>query len=418
MSMFSNFIGRVLILGGGSDQKKLVEVFIAKHFYTIIIDYLENPPAKSIAQKHYRVSTYDRKKVLKVAMLEKVDFVTTISTDQPLLVAAWVSEQLGLRFHINYQQALNITNKRFMKNVLSHHSIPTARHVILENMSELPNLKSLKYPLIIKPVDSSGSRGVFVINSQSELKSYYDLSRNNSKTNTVIAEEFIKGEEVSVDAFVINKQTTIISVTDGFTWRFHKGVPLYVQNVFPSTITEKAVRNIENISQKIATAFNLTNSPLFVQLIVKGDEVFVIECSARIAGGSKPYFIPLVSGVNIVEEFVDMIIVGQTKNIQKVISEETCILSHIYSFGGVFMGFKKTKELQCKKSIKKIITYQSNGSTVEYPTNGSSRIGAFIVQDKEHVNAINTVQYVDDHLIALNEMGEDIMIHGIYKNQF
>jgi phosphoribosylamine-glycine ligase len=402
-------------LGGGLDQKKLVDEFRQRNFYTIIVDYYANPAAKQTADKHYRISTYDKAEVLRIASEERVDFVTTISTDQPILVAAYVCEKLELPFQISHEQALNITNKKYMKTKFKDYDIPTANFVLCENQDDLKKAEELRYPIIIKPVDSSGSRGVFVLQDKQNLPELYLEAVKHSQTGVVVAEEFIDGQEISVDAMVWDSVASVISITDGYKTYSEDKTPLYNQNIYPSCISENEYQSVARITQQIAKAFGIQNSPLFLQMIVAHDGVYVIEFSARIAGGSKPYFIPFATGVDIVEEYVTML-TGGDEPIGAQPQRYICALNHIYSNGGVFNGFCGQDALIKQEIMAELLQYQLPGSEVRKARNGSDRIGAFFVRGTNLTDLTQKIQCIDRELKACDFKGEDIMMHGLFTN--
>lgn len=407
--------GKALILGGGLDQKKLVDEFHKRDYFTIIVDYYANPAARQTADKHYRISTYDKAEVLRIAAEEKVDYVTTISTDQPILVAAYVCEELGLKFQISNAQALSITNKKYMKSKFRDHGISSARFVLLESVADLNLVEQLNYPVIIKPVDSSGSRGVFVLEDGEHLREQYLEAVKFSQTGVVIAEEFIAGQEISVDAMVLNSKSRVISVTDGYKTYSQDNTPLYNQNIYPSLISKQEYAAVELIAQQVADAFMLTNSPLFLQMIVGQGGVYVIEFSARIAGGSKPYFIPYATGVDIVSEYTAML-TGEDVHPHGEPGSGYYALNHIYSSGGIFEKFSGIDALTEQGILAELLQYQLPGTEVRCARNGSDRIGAFFAQGQDLYELTTKVQTIDHNLKALDGIGQDIMMHGLFTN--
>jgi formate-dependent phosphoribosylglycinamide formyltransferase (GAR transformylase) len=405
--------GKALILGGGLDQQLLVEEFNKRGYYTIIIDYYENPPAKDVAHKHYQVSTYDREAVLEIAKAEKVQFVTTISTDQPILVAAWVCEQLGLEFQITYQQALIITNKEFMKKKLVYNKIATAPYVIIKNIEDCQNIKKLKLPLIIKPVDSSGSRGVHVLNNYEEIYLLYPESIKYSQTNTIIAEEFIQGKEISVDCMVINSEAQVLAITDNISAVLYDDKKLITQSIYPSHIDKVTQSRVEKIVQQVAETFEIQNSPLFLQLIVNDKNPFLIEFSARIAGGSKPYTIPYFCDIDIVKEYVSQLLnLPVTLKIKP--SPFWLSINYIYGRNGILRETIAANKLLNQNIIKKLILYKDNGTQIHKAKNTTERIGVFITEGKIRESITYKNNIVDDNLKFLDLNGLDIMIHSIY----
>lgn len=149
---------KAIILAGGYDQIALIQELKKRGFETILIDYYENPPAKNFADNHYQVSTLDIEAIKKIAIKENVHLVTTACTDQALLSIAKVSEELVLPCYIPYKKALNVTNKKYMKNVMNKSGIPTAKHKVVSDIKSI-DLSEFKFPIVVKPTDCNSSKG-------------------------------------------------------------------------------------------------------------------------------------------------------------------------------------------------------------------------------------------------------------------
>lgn len=200
---------RALVLAGGFPQITLIEKLKLKGFYTVLADWNENPVAKKYADKYYQVSTLDIDAVEKIANYERVDFLITVCTDQALLTVAKVSEDLGLPCYIDYQTALNVTNKQYMKDIFVKSGISTAKHLILEDLSS-GKIEELRFPLITKPVDCNSSKGVSKVKCFDELLNAFYYAKKCSRTNTAIIEEYIEGKELSVDVYVDSGKAIVL----------------------------------------------------------------------------------------------------------------------------------------------------------------------------------------------------------------
>jgi formate-dependent phosphoribosylglycinamide formyltransferase (GAR transformylase) len=387
----------VLILGGGSDQKLLVEEFNNRGYKTIVIDYYDNPPAKAIAGLHYKISTYDEVAIKAIAIRHAVKLITTISTDQPLFFAAKVSFDLGLYFHISKDQALALTNKRFMKETFDLNGIPTAKHVVLEAEDiERKNFRCdhLSFPLIVKPVDSSGSRGISKIADKTALSDCLTMAIVHSRSKQIIVEEFIEGQELSVDAMVIDSVSNLIMISDNHKVENIGNQPLFSRSIFPSSISNEAINNVKVVCQQLAIAFNLVNSPLFVQVIVKENKVFVLELSARIAGGSKPYFIKAAINYNIVKSFVNLLL-GKKVELPdyNFLDNSFVCLKYIYSHPGIIKKIIGDSQLKENNIIEELILYRNIGDLSVGPKDGSSRIGVVVIK----ANTLSNLRVKIDH---------------------
>ena len=163
---------KALVLAGGFPQIELIRNLKNRGIEVVLADYNEEPVAKKYADKFSMTSTLDIDAIKELAIKEKVDFLITVCTDQALLTVAKVSEDLGLPCYVDYQTALNVTNKQYMKRRFAEHGIPTAQHVIMGEFDE-QTISGMCYPMIVKPVDCNSSKGVRRCDDIDELKKYF-----------------------------------------------------------------------------------------------------------------------------------------------------------------------------------------------------------------------------------------------------
>ena len=258
---------KILVLGGGNDQIRLVEKLKTRGAWVGIVDYNKKPIAASCADQHFHESTLDYKAVMNIAQNLHTDRVITACTDQALLTAAKVSEDLGLFFPLKYRIALNLTNKKWMKGILCKAEIPTANYKILNYFNE-NELSHLKYPLVFKPVDSNSSKGVTKALVPLEAFSAYSNALKQSRSGEVICEEYISGQEISVDGFVVGGKATLLMMSVSEKLGGNRNDFPICRSIVPAIISSIAKKRIENILQQIADAFELVDTPLLVQCIV------------------------------------------------------------------------------------------------------------------------------------------------------
>jgi len=122
---------KALVLAGGYPQIALIRELQSRGITVVLADYYAQPVARPYADVFYQVSTLDVPGITRVARDEQVDFLITACTDQALLTVAQVSETLGLPCYIDYQTALNVTNKSYMKRMFALHQVPTSRFVTM-----------------------------------------------------------------------------------------------------------------------------------------------------------------------------------------------------------------------------------------------------------------------------------------------
>ncbi|MBR0258273.1 MAG: ATP-grasp domain-containing protein, partial [Synergistaceae bacterium] len=197
-----NLVGKKLLLLGGINHS--IEIINAAHEMGVkvyVTDYNENTPAKSIADKAFTVSTTDVEAVVELCRAEKVDGVITGFIDSMLPYCAEICSCLGFPFWAQKEQLDICNSKDRFKSLCMEHGINVAKEYHLTGQDgniDVSSLHSVTYPIIIKPSDSSGSRGVFICRNPEELKAHYPESLKYSKNGRIIAEQYIEGQHVNM----------------------------------------------------------------------------------------------------------------------------------------------------------------------------------------------------------------------------
>ena len=401
---------KILVLAGGSDQIALINELKQRSHSVILVDYFENPPAKSYADKHYVASTLDVEQVKQIAVHEKVNLITTACTDQALLTVANVSEQLGLPCYISYQTGLNVTNKSYMKKVLMKNGIPTAKFKILDRV-DLDAVADFSFPLVVKPVDCNSSKGVKKVECVEDLPGYLEDAINFSRTKTAIVEEFKSGNEISADFYVENGKAKYLSATSSLKIKNRKSFTILCSD-YPA-INDRQREQLVCIAQSVVDAFELKNCPLLIQLIANENEMNVIEFSARMGGGSKYNLIHFLSGVDIMSKYVDLVL-GQTPTVSPSKQVEYCKMVYLYCKPGVFDHVEGLAELREKGVVDAFFEYKTRGMEITHAETSGDRPAGYLISAKTADELAQKLNYVDSFIKVVADNGEDIMMHGLF----
>ena len=259
---------KALVLAGGLPQIALLKDLRSRGIATVLCDYYENPVARPYADVFYQVSTLDIPAVTRVAVEEKVDFLITVCTDQALLTVAQVSEQLELPCYISYETARNVTNKSYMKQIFAEKGISSARFAVMGRL-EPEQIRHLRYPLIVKPVDCNSSKGVQKLTRPEELPAAFAAAVALSRTRTAIVEEFIEGPELSVDVYVQEGVAHVLSISELDKLPIEDKFIIF-RAKSPTEMSDGLMAHIRATAQQITDAFGLKNSPMLIQMISAG----------------------------------------------------------------------------------------------------------------------------------------------------
>ena len=400
---------KILVLAGGSDQVALIKELKGRGHYVILVDYFDNPPARVYADKHVIASTLDVERVKEVAIEENVSLITTACTDQALLTVANVSEQLGLPCYLSYKTGLNVTNKSYMKKVLVENGIPTAKFVILDSL-DYQRIKGFDFPVVVKPVDCNSSKGVKRIDTFDELPDYLEQAIEFSRTKTAIVEEFKVGNEISVDYYVEGECAKLLCATSSLKIKNKNSFTILCSD-YPAINAEQEER-LKVIGNQVAKAFDLKNCPLFIQMIVDGNDINVIEFSARMGGGSKYNLIRILSGVDIMSKYVDLVLGGSpTVNPSKQVNY--CKMVYLYCFPGIFDHIEGLAELKEDGIVDAYFEYKTKGMKITQSETSGDRPAGYLITADTADELAEKLRYADSRIRVLSNDGVDIMIHGL-----
>lgn len=400
---------KILVLAGGSDQIAFINELKYRGHEVVLVDYLDNPPAKYYADKHIVASTLDVEAVKQIALDEKVSLVCTACTDQALLTVANVSEQLELPCYISYKTALNVTNKSYMKEVMLANNIPTAKYVILDTV-DLEVIKDFQLPVVVKPVDCNSSKGVKRVDSKEDLEKFLQEAIILSRTKTAIVEEFKAGKEISADFYIENGVAKFLSATSSSKIKNRKSFTILSSDYPAVNDTER--EKLVIIANSIAKAFHLDNCPLLVQLINDNGVFNVLEFSARMGGGSKYYLIKVLSGVDIMSKYVDRIL-GTLPSVSPSKRVEFSKMVYIYCIPGTFDKVMGLEELKHKCIIDNYFLYKTSGMQIHGSETSGDRPAGYLVTAQTFEELQSKLNYADSHIAVLSTSGEDIMLHGL-----
>lgn len=298
----------ILIFGVGPLQKSIINRAKLMGLFTVGIDPCEDAVCRDEVDAFEVVGGQDF--VGTCAVVEKygIQAIVTAATDKPLVMMARVAEKYGFPF-FSVETAQWSTDKFQMKQRFMEGGIPCAKGRLVHTAEEV---RDFEYPVIVKPRDNSGSRGVKLCRNVEELKNNIEEALENSKLDTVLVEEFIEGPEYSIEGLHYDGKSEVIQFTEKKTTEFPYNVEL--GHIQPANISNDKKQKIREIVAKIGKALNFVNCPSHTELKINERGIFVIETSPRLGGDYiTSTLTPLSTGVNLEDELL-RIALGETIN--------------------------------------------------------------------------------------------------------
>ncbi|MBE6606579.1 MAG: ATP-grasp domain-containing protein [Ruminococcaceae bacterium] len=405
---------KALVLCGALPQIHLIKDLKSRGITTVLADMNEQAAARKYADKFYPVSALDVEGIRRIAIEEKVDFIITVCADQALQVVAQVSEMLGLPCYIDFATAENVSKKSYMKKIFVENGIPTSSYVIMDSF-DIKKVSHLRFPLIVKPVDSYSSNGVLKVTNTAELKDAFENARQISRTQGVIVEEFVEGNELTVDVYVEEGKAHVLCISD--LNKIGEDGKFIIHRAFcPADITNDIALKVEQAAQKIAGAFGLKNSPMLIQLINTGKDISIIEFCARTGGSIKFSTIERVTGFDVIKAVVDVTL-GKTAHVE-VNKDRNLYLSNqfLYCNPGVLDSITGLEELLADKIITRYEQFKPKGSVIAEIKSSASRVGYFTVEGSGYEELKEKLRLVSSRIKVLDANGNDILRHDIISN--
>jgi carbamoyl-phosphate synthase large subunit len=273
----------VMIFGAGINQLELIRAAREMNIKSVVVDPATNPPGKPFADYFYRVEAGDYDTTRALALKHNIKGIVTGQMEKPMRLMARLAKELGFIFHSSEVVERSL-DKWTMKQSFIGSDVPCAKGILIKPEEELTSrvFSSFSFPVIIKPRDSFSSRGVYKINSLSELNSKTDETRSFSSAGDIIVEEFLNGREFSVESVTWQGQTTIIQFTEKFITPYPRTVE--IGHLQPANLQETEREQIKKVVVSGINALGIDNSASHAEVMLTSAGVKVIEIGARLGG--------------------------------------------------------------------------------------------------------------------------------------
>jgi biotin carboxylase len=373
----------ILFLGGAYSQIPAIEYAKRKGLKVITVDYLPGNPGHKFSDEYYNISTIDKAKILDLAVKLKIDAISAYASDPSAPTAAFVSDKIGL-VGGGYASVSVLSDKALFRRFLSDNNLPFPWFTYGTKIDDLLN----QYPggkAILKPVDSSGSKGVALVECQADIIKAFEIAKQFSHSDKVILEQFIekKGPQLHGEGFVVNGKIVFLLLGDQIFSTLTPFAPYSttLPGKFHEDILPSVYSLIENIIQKVGFHTGGINIEV---LRDKNDQLFVIEIGARSGGNFMPQLMFHASGFNIVEANIDALFGEKVKFTPRSPTDSFYSQLILHSKrNGVFQGISVPVEFE-DSILDKVIYYQK-GDTVRSYFSSQDVVGVLILELKNKV---------------------------------
>jgi biotin carboxylase len=285
---------KIVIVGAGMFSIPLIQKAKEMGHYVIAIHHKENDLGSKYADKNFICDANDIQRLLKLCNEEKPDGIATIS-EYAALSVSYIAEKLGLPGY-SYHAAKILSNKFLLRELQKDLNIPQPGFGLARNKEEAREIfNKLKKPVMVKPVNSCGSRGVFKADNWQEIESRLEKSeQENFQESGLIIEEFMEGIELGGGVIFRDSGVFVFGITRKYVNEFF--IPYL--NILPSEIENREREKIISCLNSIASELKIGDTYLNVNMILTKEGPRILELGGRLSGNSSPEITKLVYGVD------------------------------------------------------------------------------------------------------------------------
>ena len=408
---------RLLILGGMRFSCEIVKTAQSLGIYTLVADYnkIEDSPAKQIADEAVDLSVIDVDAVVSYIKNNDIDGVFVGFNDMLLPYYAEICEKSGLPCYGTKQQFETLIAKDKYKSLCRQFGVPTIPEYDI-------NDDHIEYPVLVKPVDSSGSRGITICHCHDELVKAVEIGKKASKTGKVLIERYMYGREVTV-FWTFQGGNYYLSALANRHVKHNQGddvIPLPVGYTFPSVFLPKYQKEVEDNCKKMFRHLGIKDGMMFMQCKVEDGTCYVYDLGFRPTGSLEYKILKRVCGYDPLEMMIRHSLTGimGSEDIAPRVNPMfampafnvscLCAPGTIRDIVGIddVKSFPEVEDVVCGHVPGETITEQMRGLLAQIT---ARVLGSVANKDQ----LLPTMQKIDDTIRIIGDDGENLLLPGI-----
>lgn len=361
---------KIAIIGASYLQEPLITKAKNMGIETHVFAWKANDVGEKIADYFYPISITEKEEILKKCREIKIDGICSIASDLAAVAVNYVANHMGLIGN-SEECTLKSTNKRLMRRCFEENGDPSPKSICVESLSDLDNV-DLDFPVIVKPLDRSGSRGITKVIDKNELEAAIEKAKSQGFEKKALVEEFVSGEEYSVECISWKGEHTLLNITKKYT----TGAPHFIEtgHMEPADLSEDLRDRVKKIVFHALKSLGIEYGASHSEIKIDNDDIKIIEIGGRMGGdyiGS--HLVELSTGI----DFVKAVILTSLGQKPDLTSKKTL------RYAAVRFVFDKN-DIEVLNSIRAtkpemLVLQDVHEKLNDVITDSSNRNGAFIV---------------------------------------
>ena len=287
---------KIIILNGSHSDIPLIKAAKSLGFYVVTTGNNPNLIGHAYADEYHFADYSDPDAILRIAEKLKIDAVCSCTNDFGAITASFVSDKMNLPGHDSYDTTLILHHKDRFKRFALDNDIQTPYAECFDKLdAALSSVSRYKYPLIIKPIDLTGGKGVSKVTSIEQYKDAVNLSFSVSRVNRIVVEKFIEGTQHSFSTFILKGKVVFYFSDNEYSYL---NPDLVSTSAAPAISVDKVVDTLIKTAEKIASLLSLKDGVFHIQYLYYNSEAYIIEITRRCSGDLYPYPVDYSTGLD------------------------------------------------------------------------------------------------------------------------
>lgn len=395
---------KIMLLGGSAQQVIAIETAKALGYYTVLCDFLEDNPGQYVADKFYLESTTDKDTILCIAKKENIDGILAYASDPAAPTAAYVAEKLGLPTN-PFVSVDTLCNKDRFRAFLKDNGFNTPVAIgYTDKEAAIKDTDKFDLPVIIKPVDSSGSKGATVLYSWDKLEEALDFAFSFSRGHRIIVEEFIEKKHeylIGGDIFVVDGKVTVWGLLN--CHRDSNVNPLVpVGKSYPLLLDAEDEQAVHETLQAMVDKLGIKFGSVNVELVVdKNNKVWPIDVGPRAGGNMIPDLLGMIFDIDLVKMAV-LTAMGEKVDSNAFVGKGLFATHNLHTAkNGKYQTIEFSPEMD--KYIFRKNLYKKQGDEVEYFDNAAKALGIVFMKFDNQDEMKNLLANVNNEYTVIVE---------------
>lgn len=389
---------KLMLLGGIRYLLPVIETAHRMGVYVITVDYLPNNIAHKYSDEYVNVSILDREAVLKVAKEKKIDGIMSFGVDPGVVTAAYVADKMGLAYPPLASCEI-LQNKDKFRDFLAANGFNCPFHKNYSDKSAaLADAASFPYPMIVKPVDSAGSKGCTRVDCAADLPAALDEALWSSHSGRFIIEQFLEldGYQTGSDSFSIDGNLCFCTF-DSQTFDASASNPYAPSaHVWPSLMPQAVQDELRGEIQRLIKLLNLGTSIYNIEArLAKDGKAYIMEVSPRAGGNRLSEVLVRATGQNIIENNIRFALGMDPISMSEPKYDGSWAVYVVHSSkAGIYRGISIDLEFE-KAHVKACDMYIAPGTKVEPFTGANQALGTIFLRFDNNLESKHAVEHAD-----------------------